>query len=460
MAKRLLSVSLLGLLACLWRLDGWAIQGARAQAVVDEAKQAGRSAQSFPAADENYFHGMDGGVQLTADEVKGRNMWLVWTGGNDRLWDELTNLTFGSFDLLKILSSYPGLKYSRDNRWNYFGLVNEPCFTKATGPNQQRYGLWLDVRDPGCPPDPFENAEKYPGVAMGARGKNIAAGSYYGYPTGIVGLRLFPNPDFNEAAAKEWNAERFYKDPDYYLSKELVRPYRVGVSCGFCHVGPNPEKPPANPEAPQWENLSATVGAQYFWVDRIFAWNADESAFFFQFLHTARPGTLDTSLVSSDNINNPRTMNAVYNLPARLEAAKRWGRETLGSDNFANKQFNDFISQGPLTQFFQPPNAVWTPHVLKDGADSVGALGALNRVYLNIGLFSEEWLRHFNPILGGKPVTPIEITTARANSVYWDATELQTPGMALFLLKASYPHKLKNAPGAAAYLSDPAEAVQ
>ena len=54
--------------------------------------------------------------RLTPDEVKGRNMWLIWTGGNDRLWDELTNLTFGSFDLLKILSSYPGLKYSRDNR--------------------------------------------------------------------------------------------------------------------------------------------------------------------------------------------------------------------------------------------------------------------------------------------------------------------------------------------------------
>ena len=242
--------------------------------------------------------------------------------------------------------------------------------------------------------------------------------------------------------------ERFYKDPNYYLSKELVRPYRVGVSCGFCHVGPNPEKPPANPEAPQWENLSSIVGAQYFWVDRIFAWNADQSTFFFQFLHTARPGSLDTSLVSSDNINNPRTMNAVYNLWPRLEAAKRWGQETLRPDNLANKQFNDFIGQGPLTQFFEPPNTVWTPHVLKDGADSVGALGALNRVYLNIGLFSEEWLRHFNPILGGKPVTPIEITTARANSAYWDATELQTPNMALFLIKASYPHKLMNAPAA------------
>ena len=44
---------------------------------------------------------MDGGIPLTSDEVKGRNMWIVWTGGNDRLWDKLTNLTFGSFDLLK-----------------------------------------------------------------------------------------------------------------------------------------------------------------------------------------------------------------------------------------------------------------------------------------------------------------------------------------------------------------------
>jgi cytochrome c2 len=177
-------------------------------------------------------------------------------------------------------------------------------------------------------------------------------------------------------------------------------------------------------------------------------------------LHTARPGSLDTSLVSSDNINNPRTMNAVYNLLPRLLVTKHLGQETLGRDNLANKQFNDFVKSGPLTQFFQPPNTVWTPHVLKDGSDSVGALGALNRVYLNIGLFSEEWLRHFNPVLGGKPITPIQITTARANSSYWQATEATTPDMALFLLKASYPHKLKNAPEGSAYLNDPTATVQ
>jgi hypothetical protein len=50
--------------------------------------------------------------------------------------------------------------------------------------------------------------------------------------------------------------------------------------------------------------------------------------------------------------------------------------------------------------------------VLKDGSDSVGTLGALNRVYLNIGLFSEEWLLHFNAVAGGKPISPIEIALA------------------------------------------------
>ena len=60
----------------------------------------------------------------------------------------------------------------------------------------------------------------------------------------------------------------------YYNSKDLIRPYRVGMSCGFCHVGPNPVKPPADPENPKWENLSSNVGAQYFWIDRIFDWDA------------------------------------------------------------------------------------------------------------------------------------------------------------------------------------------
>ncbi len=43
---------------------------------------------------------MDNGVQLTPDEVKGRNMWLVWTGGDDRFWDKVTKDSLATFDLL------------------------------------------------------------------------------------------------------------------------------------------------------------------------------------------------------------------------------------------------------------------------------------------------------------------------------------------------------------------------
>ncbi len=423
--------------------------------VVDEARRAGREANSFVAADEDYFHGMDGGLILSPAEIRGRDTWLVWTGGNDRFWDILTRYAFGSFDLLKVLSSHPSLKYSRDNRWKYFGLVNEPCFETPSGGDPDRFGLWLDKRRADCAPDPFENEQKYPGVAIGSRGKTVPRGSYYGYASGVLGLRLFPNPDFDEAAAKKWDPKRYYDDPSYYLAKDLVRPYRVGMACGFCHVGPSPIAPPADPENPRWENLSNTIGSKYFWIDRIFNWSADQRNFIFQLLHTSRPGTIDPSLISTDYINNPRAMNAIYALSDRLAAAKSWdSKETLAGGALNNKQLNDYVKDGPLTQFFQPPDTVWTAHVLKDGADSAGVLAALNRVYVNIGLFSEEWLLHFYPLVGGKPETPIQITDLRRNSPYWNATEAQTPDMAAFLLKASTPHRLKDAPEGSAYLSD------
>src|SRR4051812_42516593 len=75
--------------------------------VLDEAQSAGRDVASFPAADEDYFHDMDGGIALSADEIKGRNTWIVWTGGNDRFWDRMTAITFGAFDLLKIVAYDP-----------------------------------------------------------------------------------------------------------------------------------------------------------------------------------------------------------------------------------------------------------------------------------------------------------------------------------------------------------------
>ncbi|WP_347986646.1 hypothetical protein [Methylomonas sp. AM2-LC] len=443
--------------------------------VLDEARCVGRNATSLPGADEDYFQDMDNGVSKHPAEVAatlapyipgitpedavkrlaiGRNNWIVWTAGNDRFWDKIGYNSRGNLDFLKTLSNHPSLVFSRSNRWEYLGLVNEPCFKKPDKPRADRFGLWLDERSADCPKDPFENEEKYPGVKIGARGKNIPLGSYYGYATGIVGLRLFPNPEFDENAQKKWDPERYYNDEKYYNDKNLIRPYRVGMSCGFCHVGPNPTNPPKDPENPKWENLNSNPGAQYFWIDRIFTWNADHSNFPYQLFHTSRPGALDTSLVSSDYINNPRTMNAVYNLAARLQNAKKFGMEKLGSGNIDNKQLNEYAPAGsPLNDFYKAPNTVFTPRVLKDGSDSVGALGALNRVYINIGLFSEEWLEHFNPLIGGKPISPMPIKSSRQNSAYWEANESQTPNLALFFLASAQPDYLKNAPASDTYLS-------
>ena len=429
---------------------------------LDEAQRAGRPDASFPQAGEDYFHDMDNGVALTPDEVKGRNMWLVWTGGNDRFWDQVVKNSMATFDLLKIITSHPSQTYcdgqrcDRDSRWRWLGAINEPCFDKPTAPDPKRFGLWLDRRDANCPPDPFEDAAKYPGVRTGQRGlayadgTTLPVGSYFGEATGILGLRLFSNPDFNEAAKAKWDPERYYTDPGYYNDPKLVRPYRVGMACGFCHVGPSPIHPPADAAHPQWANVNSTVGSQYLWMDRVFVWSADEKNFLYQLVHTYPPGTMDTSLVSTDYINNPRTMNAIYRLGARLKQAKLWGEETLRGPQLNNRQ---------LGGFFDPPSTSWSPRVLKDGADSVGIMGALNRVYINIGLYSEDWTTHFNPFFGFKPITPIQISTAEANSAYWRATEAGTPLMAQFLVRAGQPDRLADAPGGDKYLAANADTL-
>ena len=140
-----------------------------------------------------------------------------------------------------------------------------------------------------------------------------------------------------------------------------------------------------------------------------------------------RPGALDTSLVSSDQINNARTMNAVYDLPARLNAAIKFNStEVLKGDENRNVQFRKFSGSAlPQNSLLRTTSRdvngnelVVAPRILKDGADSVGALGALNRVYVNIGLFSEEWVNHFIPLVGGPSLTPFPIKVAEENSIY------------------------------------------
>ena len=93
------------------------------------------------------------------------------------------------------------------------------------------------------------------------------------------------------------------------------------------------------------------------------------------------------------------------------------------------------------------------PHILVDGADSIGVAGALDRVFVNIGMFGEEWVRCHNPIIGMRTQKPFSIPNARKNSVYWRATEERTANLASYLVKASAPMPLRDAPGGQKYLT-------
>jgi hypothetical protein len=382
------------------------------EAVPDDAKAAGKTVADFPQTSSRALDAMDGGLVLTDEEREGRNTWILWTAGDQVFWDRMAQHGLGTADLLKTIDSR-----KRGSRFKEMGLVNQPGLAPANQPDQ--YGLWLDSGPQEDGVDP----------------------AVYGRPSGIVGLRVYPNPKFDDAARKAWDPKRYFSDPNYYDDPKLVRPYVVGMSCGFCHVSFDPVKPPDNPESPQWENLSSTIGNQYFNSGKIFGNGATAESYVDQLFHSWAAGTVDTSFIATDNLNNPGAINAIYAIPARMTVVHE--EEIAGGAlNFPGEQRRMLV-----------------PHVLKDGADSVGLIGALSRVYVSIGEYSQEWLRDHNALVGGKPQHPFAIAKAQKNSVYWQATAERLPNLAKFLMKMEGP-KLENAPGGKAYLTSDKQVLQ
>jgi cytochrome c5 len=290
--------------------------------------------------------------------------------------------------------------------------VNEPGFRAATKPDE--FGLWLDEQ---VEPEPAGIDEKV-----------------YGKPSGVLGYRLFPNPDFNDEARKKWDGDRFMNDRTYYNDNKLVRPYRVGVACGSCHIAANPSNPPADPENPRWENLASAIGNQYINEGKVFACNVEKGGFFYEMLVTQPRGTSDTSRIATDNINNPNAINPIFLLAERERIAvpERMAGGTLALPGEKEEML--------------------VPHVLKDGADSIGVAGATIRVYVNIGMFSEYWLILHNRLIGLRPQKPFEIPYAREHSVFWRATEERLANIAAFFRRLK-PFRLADAPGGQAYVT-------
>ena len=166
-------------------------KGPQPGAVLDEAKQAGRDGTSFKHSADDYFHDMDGAVELDPAEIAGRNMWLVWSGGNDRFWDEHERLH------LRRLRPAEGRQLASQSLGYDARIALE-----LLRPGQRAVLRERDRRRPEparplarralartAPPIRSRTRASIPGVAIGSRGKPLGdgttqpVGSFYGYAT-------------------------------------------------------------------------------------------------------------------------------------------------------------------------------------------------------------------------------------------------------------------------------------
>jgi mono/diheme cytochrome c family protein len=364
----------------------------------------------------------DGEAGLTPQERAGREIWYKATGGNGRFHTYVFQQRMGVLiDWYRVLQSP-----QRDDRFAAWGLINDPdCCTPGSAgcpatSLEQTYGFdWCPgdetllafvgktgYRDPACD---FKDADGSP--------RQDACDLAFGTSTGAMGLRKFPNPRFD---AGRWQAlggarpgtwdgyDKLLVTPgrkgrpgvrdSRLLDGSIEPPFLVGMACGACHISFDPTRPPQDPAHPKWENLLGAVGNQYGRFSEIMASGMAKDSPEWQIFTHARPGTVDTSAVPNDQVHNPGTMNAIFNTNVRPafadEAVPKW-RKVAACDASAPAG-SCWCEPGRESKCWRrsvQKEAV--PHLLKGGEDSIGLEEAVQRVYFNIGVCSEEcWVNH------------------------------------------------------------------
>ena len=91
----------------------------------------------------------------------------------------------------------------------------------------------------------------------------------------------------------------------------------IGVACAACHAGLDPQDPPANPNAPTWANIHLTTGNQFDQIGKEFSAHLTPSDPRYQVFQSWAPGTVDTTAIENDGINNPGTITQFYKFPLR-----------------------------------------------------------------------------------------------------------------------------------------------
>lgn len=453
-------------------------------AVTAERSAIPQSQSPTPAPDTAAVYD-DAGFQqaesgLSPSARAGREIWFKATAGNARFHtyafpQRITAL----IDWYRVLNSA-----QRGNRFKTWGLINDPgCCTPGSAgcpaksldetfgfdwcPGDQELLKFVGkpgYRDPAC------NFKDAPANAADPEGhqkaREDACNLAFGTSTGALGYRKFPNPRFDAAAWQKLNGSlgswegydrRRSDDPsrsDYKVRKladgSIEPPFLIGTACGSCHIAFNPAKPPKDPEHPQWDNISGLVGNQYIRISEIMVSGMSKDDLLWQVFAHARPGTSDTSAIPNDQVNNAGTINALINIAQRPtfanEDVMRWRK--AASCPTGAKEDTCWCEPGKPGKCWEKSLKKETVHhILKDGSDSIGALGAIQRVYFNIGSCSEQcWVNHLTDLRQLDPSarnfgqTPFDIGQCRRDCPNFRAIEDRLTNVLDFFLTAPEGH--------------------
>ena len=413
------------------------------------------------------------GKNLGNAERVGAEIWFNATAGNARFFTYVYQQRLGvMIDWYRVLRSD-----SREERFYRWGLINDPDCCKPGDPNcpaksyEETYGFdycpgddellkhvgKTGYRDPACDLKDIPLANDEPHGPNDLR--QSACDLEFGTSTGALGLRKFPNPKFdkvkwlkiNGGHQDSWDGytakvtprkDREAPAKSHLIDGSIEPPYRIGMSCGACHIAFDPVHSPKDPAHPKWENLSGTVGNQYGRFAQILGSGMAPNTIEYQVYGHSRPGAVDTSAIPNDQVNNAGTMNAIMNLakrPTFEEDIMKW-RKTRQCPAGGDER-TCWCEPGKDGKCWERSRKKeFVHHILKGGEDSIGALEAIQRVYFNIGSCSEEgWVNHLtdlrqlDPTMRGFGQTPFDIGQVRRDCPQFRAIEDRLSEVAAFL---------------------------
>lgn len=276
-------------------------------------------------------------AELRESVRRGRDVWFKGTFGNQDLNEIHLARTIGYGDMH--YAEWMDTR-TRPYRFTKWGMINDPDCKQG---NEESY--WVDIcQDP--------------------------------HSTGVLGYRkYFREPELDADGNVVFDPRT---TPYQEGERENNRRFAIGHPCVQCHVAFDPTNPPKDPNEPEWENLMGLIGNQYVNQPLVaFLSGAPRDNFAVQAIGSARPGTVDTSINPNDFMHNPGSQNNIT--------------------DFINKRVFNHTMKDPFTGELKDAP---TFHVLKGGEDSVGDRLALLRVYINIGMCTEEcWVPNF-PVPG------------------------------------------------------------